>query len=309
MLSLAGLRQAAARGRADFSAAWVWLRQSEFPAGLDNVLVKASGDGETVHRLGLRLEVLDWAYGVSGFLAVTILVDGEEVFAQVGAKRYRGFHPARMIDPDEPALLPAQPARRTRLYAFPGLFGPGEGCVAAVIEDRGDQVAWADIRDYEMIDDDTPTAWGAPMGVPDLLFDSGQYRGEVARVMADPFWETDLLKTFRLLRRHMNAARNYLAGLGWTFGWAGQGKHGVWVEFWDASRRQLIVSLPDGTGTPAARAAAMAEAVLTTPPQRWPVVHCSICDPGQGTGTRPGTRPEVARPADHPAHAPPAWLS
>jgi hypothetical protein len=44
--------------------------------------------------------------------------------------------------------------------------------------------------------------------VPDLLFDSGQYRHVVAGVMADPFLGTDLLKTFRLLQRHLIQARD-----------------------------------------------------------------------------------------------------
>jgi hypothetical protein len=247
-----------------------------------------------VSRLGLRLDVVNWAFGVPGFLSVTILVDGEEIFASVGRRTYCGLGPVRMLDPDEPALLPAVPARRAPLYAFPSLYGPGEGCIAAVIEDRPGLVAWTGIRDYLGIHTDVPTALDTYAGAPEVLFDGGQYRDEVAGVMADPFWDTDQLRTLRLIRQHLNQATAYLAGLGWEFEDACTGRAGIWVLLRDQARNQLILELPEATGAPADRAAAVAGTVLSTPPLHWPVVHCSASDHHHGTG--PNTTPRTHHP-------------
>lgn len=52
----------------------------------DNAAVAEPEQRVPVHRLDLRIDVLDWAYGVAGFEAVSILVDGREMLAKVGAQ-------------------------------------------------------------------------------------------------------------------------------------------------------------------------------------------------------------------------------
>jgi hypothetical protein len=266
----------------------------------------ADHGGERVRTLGLRLDLRRW----SGYPVVTILVDGEEIFARTGDRAYAGWHPALILDPDVAALLPTWPARRVGLYGEDSYRGPKDGCVAALIVERGDQVAWSDIRDFHGIyqqpttEHDPGPGRGEFLSIPDLVFYAGQYRAEVARVTADPSWETDGLKAERLLRRYLTREQEFLAGLGWKLEFAQERRGGYRVVFRDAEDAQIVVDLATGLGTPEKQARAMAEFLLTTPPARWPVTHCSRCDSPNDSypGSPPGEGDRAASLSHHPAH-------
>jgi hypothetical protein len=261
-----------------------------------------------VRRLELRLDRRKGGRDGSGYPAVTILVDGEEIFARVDDCGYVGWHPHNILNPDEAPLLPAQPARRVGLYGLDSLWGAGEGCIAALILDRGDQVAWTDIRNYLGVyplpaTEDPPAGWGWLVGIPDLVFDAGQYRAEVARVTADRSWETNELRTDRLLRRYLGQGRENLAGLGWKLEFTALRRAGVSrVVFQDLEDGQIVVDLPAGQGTPEERARAMADFLQTTPSARWPVTHCSRCDHDDYRADLAAGR--VLAPSRHPEHGP-----
>jgi hypothetical protein len=258
-------------------------------------------------RLDLRLDRREGGRDGSGYPAVTILVDGEEIFAKVGDQGYVGWHAAFILDPDVAPLLPARPARRVGLYGQDSHWGPHEGCIAAMILDLGDTVAWADIRDFLGVYQRPVTARhpdpgaGSLLGIPDLVFDAGQYRAEVARVTDDPSWETAGTKTVRLLRRYLSQKRDYLAGLGWELEFAQQRREGYRVVFQDADDGQIVLDVAAGQGTPEEQARAMADFLMTTPPAHWPVTHCSRCD--RASDSLPGEDDDRAGgPSRHPAH-------
>jgi hypothetical protein len=274
----------------------------------DNAGVTDNEQSGAVRRLELRLDRRPGGRDGSGYPTVTILVDGEEIFARVDDSGYVGCHPRDILNPDEAPLLPAQPARRAALYGLDSLWGAGEGCIAALILDRGDQVAWTDIRNYLGVyplpaTEDPPAGWGWLVGIPDLIFDAAQYRTEVARVTADRYWETGELRTDRLLRRHLRQGREHLAGLGWKLQFTALRRAGVSrVVFQDLADEQIVVDLPAGQGTPEERARAMADFLLTTPSAGWPMTHCSRCDSDTYRADLAAGR--VSAPSRHPEHGP-----
>jgi hypothetical protein len=269
---------------------------------------------EPVRHLGLLIDTRDWVHGAPSQPIVTILVDGQEIFARVAGQGYQGWHPAAILDPDMAPMLPRQPARRVGLYGWDSYYGPGEGCLAAVIEDRGDRIIWSNLRDYcgpydrPLPEDDPDPLGGKHMGIADLAFDAAQYRAEVARVSAGLPWETGHTKTMRLLERFLGREKDRLARLGWKLDFVQRGPSGYWIAFTDADDVQTIVELDADPGPPAGRATAMASFLFTTPPPRWPVAHCSLCDYGPDPSVAEGPRaPYLPPPEDHtrhPAHGP-----
>jgi hypothetical protein len=141
--------------------------------------------------------------------------------------------------------------------------------------------SWSNFRDIIGYHVPADHDWGPDAGVsldlPDLVFDAAQYRAEVERATADRFWETDELKTERLVRHHLLEAGGRLAASGWRPDFADARPAGFWVVFKGSDDTQLIVDLTPAPGTPEQQAASMAELLLATPPQQWPVAHCSRC--------------------------------
>lgn len=188
-----------------------------------------------------------------------------------------------ILDPDDAPLLPAEPPCRVGIYPSDSIY-PAEACVTAMVSAAGDRVAWTDIRDFPgyhtpvMPDPDIASGDGGALQIPDLVFDAAQYRAEVARTTADRSWETDELKTARLLRQRLRRAQDRLAALGWRPEFAEARRPGFWVAFRDAEDAQLIVALPPEPGTAEQQAAMMADLLLSTPQQEWPVIHCSACE-------------------------------
>jgi hypothetical protein len=141
------------------------------------------------------------------------------------------------------------------------------------------------------------------MGIADLAFDAAQYRAEVARVSAGLPWETGHTKTMRLLERFLGREKDRLARLGWKLDFVQWGPSGYWIAFTDADDVQTIVELDADPGPPAGRATAMASFLFTTPPPRWPVAHCSLCDFGPDPSVAKGPRaPYLPPPEDHTRH-------
>jgi hypothetical protein len=259
-----------------------------------------------LRRLDLRVEEIELEPGRPRRTVVTILVDGEDIFTHVdGNDRYdyMGWHPALLLNPDIAPLLPVDPARRVGLY--PGRFyWVAEACITARITGAGDRVTWSDFRDITGYHGpaDQDMGPGVFLGLPDLVFDAAQYRAEVERATADRFWETDDLKTARLVRHYLLQAGGHLAASGWRPDFAEARPQEFWVVFQGSDDTQLIVELTPEPGTPEQQAAAMSEFLLATPPEQWPVAHCSRCgltDPPHPRG--PATdNDEPERP--HPNH-------
>jgi hypothetical protein len=270
--------------------------------------------GEPVRHLSLRIDTLDWVHGAARQAVVTILVDGQEIFARVGGQGYQGWHPADILDPDVAALLPLQRARRVGLYGWDSYYGAGEGCIAAVVAGHGDHISWSDLRDYcgvydrPTTEDDPDPQGGKHTGIADLVFDAAQYRAEVARVSAGLPWETDGIKTMRLLRRLLSRQKDRLTRLGWNLDFIQRGPSGFWIVFLDDGGEQMIVGLDPDPGTPAERATAMASFLSTAPPPLWPMAHCSRCDSGTGSGSEAQGPAWLHAPSTdylrHPAHGP-----
>ncbi len=237
---------------------------------------------------------------------VAILVDGAQIFSSFDGRRYRGWHPALILDPDDAPLLPATPSRRVGLYPRASLYA-AEGCVTAVILAAGDRIAWTDIRDHYGYHEPAPArdpviGDGQVLPIPDLAFDAAQYRAEITRATASRTWETHALATARLLRKHLREAAGRLTAQGWTPEFTEGRSEGYWVAFRDPGDTQLIVALPAPPGTAEQQAATMADILLTTPPQHWPVVHCSTCghDDRQALNS-PATR-DTSAARRHPPH-------
>lgn len=280
----------------------------------DDAAVAEITQSDQIRRLGLRIDVLDWSHGLASQPVVTILVDGQEIFARLAGQGYQGWHPAAILDPDVAALLPARPARRVGLYGWDSYYGAGEGCIAAVITGHGDHVIWSDLRDFcgdyhsPTTEHDPDPRSGQHTSIADIVFDAAQYRAEIARVSAGLPWETENVTMLRLLRRSLDREKDYLARLGWKLDFAQMGPAGFWIAFLDDDHAQTIVELPAGPGTPDEQAAAMAGYLFATPPQQWPVAHCSNCDrSSDADADRPAQVPSPpARPSRHPAHGPSA---
>ena len=175
-------------------------------------------------------------------------------------------------------------------------------------------MVWSDLRDFcgdyhqPTTEYDPDPRRGQHMGIADLVFDAAQYRAEVARVTAGLPWETEAITALRLLRRSLSREKDYLAQLGWKLEFATLGPAGFWIAFLDDDDAQTIMELPAVPGTPAEQATVMARFLFSTPPQHWPVAHCSRCDgsrdPDYASPARVSSRP--AGPSRHPAHGPSA---
>jgi hypothetical protein len=215
-----------------------------------------------------------------------------------------------MLDPDTRVLLPASPERRVAIYRCT-CGEAGCACVAPFICQAGMHVRWTDFRDFtgvyvEPAVESNPPG-GAALPLPELVFDADQYRAEVERATVDRSWESPELRTARLVRRRLHDGQSHLTGLGWTHDrvWAAYDHPGTFtVIFRDPEDNQLSVDVTPEPGTPEAQAREVADLLLTTIPEQWPVTGCSLCDydfapsPGESWEDR---RASLAR---HPVHGP-----
>jgi hypothetical protein len=215
-----------------------------------------------------------------------ILIDGAELLAAAGGGGHIGWPPGVILGGGEP-LLPAGPPRRVVLYTC-SCGEAGDSCISAVIGASGDLVTWTDFRrhsgwsisrwDPPVIDDP-----GRAIDFPDLAFDAEQYAAEVRRVSAAREWDSAGWQTALLLYEYLHPGHPWPSGDNWDPGriLPHADEPGLFsVEIWDDSPEAggsfvtgLIVTLTPGAGPPAARARAMADFLMTEPPERWPVTR------------------------------------
>lgn len=207
------------------------------------------------------------------FPVVTILVDGEDVLAQLNGG-VMGFDPADILDSG--ALVPTDPPRRVAVYRC-GCGEAGCGCVAPVIELLCERVRWRDFRDFTGVYhsplDDRAPAGGSPLGLADMDFDAVQYRHEVERAAADRGWETADRRTARLALEILRQHDDHFTKQGYWRGWVAPhwnqpGK--FFVEFIGPLGQILVVLAPTAV-SPEARAAEMATELLATEPEHWAI--------------------------------------
>lgn len=273
------------------------------PPAIDNEVMGSPDLARQLSRL--RLEV------TGGGRAVTILVDGQDLFAKAGNRAYAGFHPSEMLDPDAMILLPRAPKRRVAVYRCACGTG-GCGCVAPFISQAGQLVRWNDFRDFTGVYDN-PTVESNPAGgmvlpLPELVFDASQYQAEVERATRDRWWETPGLKVARLASSLLEDGQCSLADLGWRHEamWPTREKDSFCLTFRDLEDNQLCVDMTARPGAPEDQAAELVNLLLTTTPEQWPVTACNLCDydfePSPGESWEDRTE-SLAR---HPAHGPAA---
>jgi hypothetical protein len=232
-----------------------------------------------VHRLDLRFDLED--PDRRDYPVLTILVDGQDVLANARGTKFIGFDPEPMLGPGSP-LLPSRDPRRVAVYRC-SCGEPGCGVVAPLISETNGRILWTDFRDYtgvfvgptvdESVSDEILND-GDPLGLPDMWFDSLQYRAEVDRASADDSWETERRRVARLLTEYLQSEKGTLERGGHRFTWASlqpDDPSAYDVSLWKADA-QIVVELRSDQGTPEEQAAAMAEQLLRTPPEEWRIV-------------------------------------
>src|SRR5213592_2149624 len=101
----------------------------------------------TTRRLDLRFDVPDPER--PDLSVVTILIDGEDLFATAGGPGFVGFPPEAILGRASP-LLPSAEPRRVAVYCC-CCGEPGCGVVAPLIVDDDGRISWTDFRDYTAV--------------------------------------------------------------------------------------------------------------------------------------------------------------
>jgi hypothetical protein len=207
---------------------------------------------------------------------VQILVGGSDLVTGVeAADGFIGFDPADLLDSG--ALVPSDPPRRVALYRC-SCGVAGCGCVAMVIEHRGETVVWSDARDYtgvyvRPVTDHNPTSGGRSLALADLHFDAAQYLSEVERASTDRSWESGIRRTARRLKAALAEQREEFRARGYLLGWVHpsyRAEGAIDVSFIGPSGQILVSLMPAPTLDPDI---AEMVAVLTGDVRRWPVSH------------------------------------
>jgi hypothetical protein len=237
---------------------------------------------DELHRLDLRFD-LDTSFDpdavvLPDYPLVTILIDGRDVLAQ--GHSFIGFDPEVILGHDSP-LLPSDQPRRVAVYRCT-CGEPGCGVVAPRISEINGWIAWTDFRDYTgVFVGPTVAEWaaeeelnaGTRLPLPEMYFDRKQYRAEVARATADRSWETERRRTARLLREYLLREAGTLERTGYELTWVAVRPElaAYHLSFWKGDA-QIVVELHADAGDPEEQASAMAEQLLRTSPEAWPVV-------------------------------------
>lgn len=230
--------------------------------------------GDQVHTLKIRFDIdpdrPDWP-------VATILIDGHDVLGLDGSL---GFDPGDLLSPENP-LLPTHPPRRIAVYRC-SCGEAGCGCIAPVVVDEQHEIRWKDFRDFTGVyvkpdTADSPSG-GTKLGIPDLRFEAHQYRTEVARATADRTWESHGREVGRLFRARLRESSDHFKSLGYRLGWAGPyggGVCSVELQTMEDGRPvgQTIVTLSESDGTADDVASALAQQLLSTPEQEWPITR------------------------------------
>jgi hypothetical protein len=180
-------------------------------------------------------------------------------------------------------LLPGHAPRRVVLYVDSCGFA-GCCCIAAIIRGSGGRVIWSDFRECH----DSGPGFGPlvlelypdaskPAEFPDLVFDEAQYITEVQRVSAAREWESDRWRTALLLAEYLHPGHPWSIGQDLYPGWAeprDANGDGFLVVLWGENEDHgVAVTLAAGPGSPEQRARSMADVLMTTPTDHWPVIR------------------------------------
>jgi hypothetical protein len=201
------------------------------------------------------------------------LIDGQPMLAGTKLSDWMGFDPGDILHGDLP-LLPAEPSRRVALYRC-GCGESGCGVVAPLIVLRSNGVVhWTDFRDYTGVFSG-PTVAEDPDGghehkLPELTFDRAQYEAEVMRATGDRSWETERRATAQVVRRLLMKEQSKLAELGYRLDWVApeRGHDAVLISL-TKDRRQHLLSMPFGEGSPEGRADRLTGDLWSRPPTQW----------------------------------------
>jgi hypothetical protein len=249
----------------------------EYPLPIDPRIVRCVD--RPVQRLDLRFDLEDPDH--RDYPVVTILVDGKDVLANARGTGFIGFDPAAILGADSP-LLPSDSPRRVAVYRC-SCGEPGCGVVAPIISEADGRIGWSDFRDYTgVFVEPEVDAWtteeilanGDRLGLPEIYFDSEQYRAEVARASADESWETKRRRTARLLQEYLESEAAILEEKGYQLTWAAleaDDPAAYHVSLWKEDA-QIVVEIRADEGSPEERAATMAERLLRSSPDEWRVV-------------------------------------
>jgi hypothetical protein len=206
---------------------------------------------------------------------VVLLVDGRDVLAEQG---HRGFEPESLLHRRDP-LIPTNPPRRVVLYHC-GCGVAGCSGRACVISEPDGVVRWSGFRrfvglDYPL-DDTMADEDGRPDDLPDLAFDSVQYRAEVERAKDDRSWETRRRRLARLLTERLAVEPQRWDELGFEFrsAWLWSDDEEIYAINLRRQGDQLLIGLRAGPGPDEeAVVNAMAANVLAGNEHTWFVIY------------------------------------
>jgi hypothetical protein len=227
-----------------------------------------------IRQLTLRLVIPDFSRLPDEYPVVSILIDGREMLPGADKCGYVGSPPAAILDTDAP-LLPVSTRRRIAVSGTPGC-----GYVAPVISSARRKVVWSDFRAFVELEEppyvqpeEVSSGWpGWPLDFPDLTFDADQYADEVRRISAEREWESAGWQAALLLDEFMHPGDPWSP---WEFSSAEpRGDDSFEVICLDSGPdRGIAFTLFPPPGPPGQRARWMADYLLTTPAERWPVAR------------------------------------
>ena len=170
-------------------------------------------------------------------------------------------------------LLPGRKFHRVAVYRC-SCGDAGCSCIAVLIARDQDRIHWRDARTYTGVYF-RPTKPGVERfpgrrldEIPDHVFDARQYRAAVHWSIVDRSWEIPARTAARLLLDRLPGE----LPPGWTAVWCAPHPTAPGVtraQLQGPGRPGFIVSLPTGTDTGAANAAAMSALLASTPAKRW----------------------------------------
>ena len=274
------------------------------------VRMESAPSREQVSRLEVRVEQFWFEHGDDRpYLVVKLYVDGTDLLAGRDDHGGVGWDPDEILI-DESPLLPATFPRRVALYRC-GCGEPGCGNQTPLVSENGGYVDWSDFQSYTAVFEhpllsETVTEVNAlsdrwvedgeefhfvnlfgedegehashKVDLPDLRFDSSQYRTEVARAVADHSWEleeSESEQVVRLLRRHFAKDTSWLNGTPWTYevvfpSW--RRPDWIVIHLRIDNLNHHVLGFSPTVGTPRERAQRVIESLETKPPKEWPVL-------------------------------------
>jgi hypothetical protein len=204
---------------------------------------------------------------------VGILFDGVDFLASLNRV---GFDPDVILGPDSP-LLPALWPGRVAVYQCTCTV-PGCGVAAPIIEQVGALVRWSDFRTYTGVFEGPVevlgrTGRGQLLSDREFYFDAEQYAAAIASVRRYQ-WETPARVTARLVREALEvdprvAEAGLEVGWVWAITWRVRRPITWQIGFRHHKRREFVIELGVGPGSPEERAAIILDILDRKPVETW----------------------------------------